>query len=95
MNIAKNIGDTWMNGSCETCICELKNDIAEPRCTVKECPKLSEHPDYNVYELEEVPSSECCKKYKRVACKHDGAIYEVRKTKILVVLKFLIEKILL
>ncbi|KAF6208904.1 hypothetical protein GE061_014646, partial [Apolygus lucorum] len=71
-NILKSTGDTWNDGPCRICECELDGNS---KCTLSTCspPPESEH---YVYEPEQV-NKKCCPIYKRTACKVGTAIYEI------------------
>lgn len=76
--VAKKIGETWADGKCKTCTCELEQGIPTSKCTAKECFSIFDHPDFNDFVLEKVMlDSQCCPNFERVACKHAGHIYQV------------------
>ncbi|XP_016844891.1 hemocytin [Nasonia vitripennis] len=80
--IAKDIGETWEDGKCKTCTCELRDGIPTPNCVTKEClGNIEEHPDFRDFVLERVPvDNACCPLIKRVACKHNAHVYQPGQT---------------
>lgn len=78
--VAKKIGDIWEDGNCKTCTCDFKDGMPTPRCVMKDCLKMENHPDINDYVIEgNFLTYECCPNFERVACKDNGKVYQVRR----------------
>lgn len=55
-----------------------KDGVAEVVCTITECPTLTEHQDFDEYELEELYNPDkCCPEIVRKSCKHHGNVHPV------------------
>ena len=75
--VAKSVGEQWMNDRCTSCICELSDGGAKPKCTTMECLKAADHPDVSDFVVEEVVlRDKCCPVFERSACKDGGEVYQ-------------------
>ncbi|CAG5108332.1 Similar to Hemocytin (Bombyx mori) [Cotesia congregata] len=76
---AAKIGEKWIKGLCEYCVCEKSTDIIpKSTCTKIQCSKIDDHSDSKNYKLKEVTvEGHCCPRMERVACKHQDKFYNV------------------
>lgn len=76
--VAKKPNETWFDGPCRECICLTREDSLRAECSIKQCPLIFEHPDYNNYEIEaRSQMGECCPEIVRTSCKYEDLIYQV------------------
>ncbi|KRT80048.1 hypothetical protein AMK59_6839, partial [Oryctes borbonicus] len=71
----KELGESWQDGPCRKCTCV---EGYQTKCSVKDCPEISNSPDIKDYVMKYEPIPyECCSEIKRDACKHNGKTYQV------------------